>query len=62
MTVMITLTYINVAGNTSVTLFLTLHGRIKMNEDATTMKHLAVVVGCLVALAFGLIVAVTLII
>ena len=62
MTVMITLTYINVAGNTSVTLFLTLYGRIKMNEDATTMKHLAVVVGCLVALAFGLIVAVTIII
>ncbi len=33
-----------------------------MNEDATTMKHLAVVVGCLVALAFGLMLAVTLVI
>lgn len=32
-----------------------------MNEDATTMKHIAVVVGCLVALTCGLMVAVTLI-
>ena len=59
MTVKITLTYINVVCSTSLTLTPTLHGRIKMNEDATTMKHLAVVVGCLVALAFGLMVAVT---
>ncbi len=32
-----------------------------MNEDATTMKHLALVVGCLIALTCGLVIAVAVI-
>lgn len=61
MTVILMLTYINATDNTFINLTPTLYGRIKMNDDATTMKHLAVVIGCLVALCFGLMLAVTLI-
>lgn len=32
-----------------------------MNDDATTVKHMAIVIGCLVALAFVLMIAVTII-
>ena len=37
------------------------HTQAQAIEDSTTMKHLAVVTGCLIAVAFSLVVAVLII-